>query len=254
MEYSITSLARLAGVSTRTLRWYDAMGLLKPSCTGENGYRRYGAAEVDRLQDILFYRALGLPLARIRDILDDPSFDRLTALRGHLSALESERERISGLIRSVETTIAAIERKVSMDDELKFEALKCSAVDWNEQQFGREARKKYGDAEVDSAHEAVMGLTKEQYAEWKRLGDEIRSRLETAVKAKSDADSAEAREIVSLHRRWLGFSGFEYDETRHRGLAAIYTSDERFAAYYDRNVPGCAALLATTKERKAGRW
>ena len=72
-----------------------------------------------------------------------------------------------------------------MDDELKFEALKRSAVDWNEQQFGREARKKYGDAEVDSAHEAVMGLTKEQYAEWKRLGDEIRSRLETAVNAKS---------------------------------------------------------------------
>ena len=68
-----------------------------------------------------------------------------------------------------------------------------------------------------------------------------------------DALTDEEREIVSLHRRWLSFSGFEYDETRHRGLAAIYTSDERFAAYYDRNVPGCAALLASAIERWAGQ-
>ena len=81
MEYSIQALSRLSGVTTRTLRWYDEIGLLKPSRVAESGYRYYGPAEVDRLQDILYYRALGVELARIKRCLDDPSFDRLAALR-----------------------------------------------------------------------------------------------------------------------------------------------------------------------------
>ena len=83
MEYSIQELSRLSGVTTRALRWYDQIGLLKPSRVAESGYRYYGPAEVDRLQDILFYRALGVGLARIRECLDDPSFDRLAALRAY---------------------------------------------------------------------------------------------------------------------------------------------------------------------------
>lgn len=74
MEYSIQALSRLSGVTTRTLRWYDEIGLLKPSRVAESGYRYYGPAEVDRLQDILYYRALGVELARIKRCLDDPSF------------------------------------------------------------------------------------------------------------------------------------------------------------------------------------
>ena len=95
MEYTIQKLAELAGVTTRTLRWYHRIGLLTPSRIGENGYRYYGGAEVDRLQQILFYRALGVELAQIKECLDDPSFDRLAALRTHLTALEAERERLA---------------------------------------------------------------------------------------------------------------------------------------------------------------
>ena len=75
MEYSIRELSQLSGVTTRTLRWYDQIGLLKPGRVAQNGYRYYGRAQVDRLQDILYYRALGVELARIRECLDDPSFD-----------------------------------------------------------------------------------------------------------------------------------------------------------------------------------
>ena len=94
MEYSIQALAHLAGVTTRTLRWYDQIGLLKPSRVADNGYRYYGPAEVDRLQDILYYRALGVALAQIRTCLDEPSFDRLAVLRSHLTALQGERARL----------------------------------------------------------------------------------------------------------------------------------------------------------------
>ena len=121
MEYSIQALARLAGVTTRTLRWYDQIGLLKPSRVADNGYRYYGPAEVDRLQDILYYRALGVALAQIRTCLDEPSFDRLAVLRSHLTALQGERARLEQLIRSVEATIGAMERKETMEDSKKFE-------------------------------------------------------------------------------------------------------------------------------------
>ena len=94
MEYSIQELSRLSGVTTRTLRWYDQIGLLKPSRVAESGYRYYGRAEVDRLQDILYYRALGVELARIKECLDDPSFDRLAALERHLAVLEAKREHL----------------------------------------------------------------------------------------------------------------------------------------------------------------
>ena len=100
MEYSIQALSRLSGVTTRTLRWYDEIGLLKPVRVAESGYRYYGPQEVDRLRDILYFRALGVELARIRECLDDPSFDRLAALRGHLTALErGERSWINSFIR-----------------------------------------------------------------------------------------------------------------------------------------------------------
>ena len=136
MEYSIQELSRLSGVTTRALRWYDQIGLLKPGRVAENGYRYYGEAEVDRLQDILYYRALGVELAKIKECLDDPAFDRLTALRSHLSALEAEHERLEKLIRSVKDTIGAEERNEKMRDEQKFEAFKKQAVEQNEKTYG----------------------------------------------------------------------------------------------------------------------
>ncbi len=117
MEYSIQELSRLSGVTTRTLRWYDQIRLLKPSRVAESGHRYYGRAEVDRLQDILYYRALGVELARIKECLDDPSFDRLAALERHLAALEAKREHLEQLIQSVKDTIRAEERKEFMQDE-----------------------------------------------------------------------------------------------------------------------------------------
>ena len=166
MEYSIQELSRLSGVTTRTLRWYDQIGLLKPSRVAESGYRYYGRAEVDRLQDILYYRALGVELARIKECLDDPSFDRLAALERHLAALEAKREHLEQLIQSVKDTIRAEERKEFMQDEKKFEAFKKQTITHNEEVYGQEIRSKYGDKEVDEANAAVMNLTLEQYREW----------------------------------------------------------------------------------------
>ena len=243
MEYSIQELSRLSGVTTRTLRWYDQIGLLKPGRVAENGYRRYGPAQVDRLQDILYYRALGVELAQIRACLDDPDFDRLAALRGHLARLEGERARLDGLIRSVTDTIHAEERNEIMQDEQKFEVFKRQAVECNEALYGREVREKYGDAQMDEANAAVMGLTQAQYQEWADLGREIQERLEAAVRAGLPPEDQGGKEITALHRRWLTITGKQYDPAKHRGIAELYVMDERFTAYYDKQVPGCARFL-----------
>lgn len=243
MEYSIQELSRLSGVTTRALRWYDQICLLKPSRVAESGYRYYGRAEVDRLQDILYYRALGVELARIKECLDDPSFDRLAALRNHLAALEAERERLEQLIRSVKDTIGVEERNEIMSDEQKFEAFKQRAVAHNEEVYGAEIRDKYGDQEVDEANAAVMGLTQTQYQEWTDLGREIQERLEAAVQAGLSPESEEGKEITALHRRWLTITGNRYAPARHRGIAELYVMDERFTAYYDKRLPGCARFL-----------
>ncbi len=243
MEYSIQELSRLSGVTTRTLRWYDEIGLLKPSRRTEGGRRCYGPAEVDRLQHILYYRALGVELARIRESLDDPSFDRLAALRSHLTALEGERARLERLIRSVRGAIGAEERKEIMNDEQKFEAFKRRAVDWHEKTYGAELRETYGDQETDAAQRAVLELTPEKYEAWKRLGEEIQETLEAAVAAGADPAGEAGRAVTELHRRWLAMSGSPYDPARHRGIAELYVADGRFTAYYDKSVPGCARFL-----------
>ena len=243
MEYSIQDLSRLSGVTTRTLRWYDKIGLLKPCRVAESGYRYYGAAEVDRLQDILYYRALGVELAKIKECLDAPSFDRLTVLRCHLTALEEERIRLGQIIRSVQDTIEAEERKEIMSDEKKFEAFKRKTLEANEKAYGKEIREKYGDEEVDAANKAVMDLSREQYQEWTDLGNEIRRMLESAVQMGAVPEGEEGEAIIRLHKRWLTISGNPYDVDRHKGVAELYVADERLTAYYDKAVPGCARFL-----------
>ena len=243
MEYSIQVLARLSGTTTRTLRWYDQIGLLKPSRTAESGHRYYGPAEVDRLQDILFYRALGVELARIRECLDDPAFDRLVALRSHLAALEAERTRLDALIQSVRDTIRCEERKEIMSDEQKFEALKQRVLTRYEQIYGKEARDKYGDDMVGAAQSALRDLTVEQYREWTELGQKIQEHLEAAIRAGLSPESEAGQEVAALHRRWLTVTGNPYDPAKHRGIAALYVQDPRFTAYYDKAVPGCARFL-----------
>lgn len=244
MEYSIQRLAELAGVTTRTLRWYDKLGLLRPSRIAESGYRFYGPAEVDRLQQILFYRAIGVELRRIKEILDDPSFDRLQALQSHLSELQRKEREIQGIIKTVKETIFAVERSEIMSDQAKFEAFKRRVVEENEQRYGSEIRQKYGNETVDKANADIMNLTQEQYGEWTRLGQEIQVKLETAVGGGKSPSGELGKELAQLHRKWLSYSLHNpYDTAKHRGIVQLYVMDQRFQDYYDKSVPGCAQFL-----------
>lgn len=244
MEYSIQELSRMAGISTRTLRYYDETGLLKPSRVTQAGYRYYGTPEVDRLQQILYYRERGFQLHTIQKILQDRDFDKLRAMEDHLMALKQRQEETAALIRTVEQTIRHMKGECNMADREKFKALKKSLVHGNEIKFGPEARAKYGDAQVDAANQSMLGLSEEAFARWQALEQQILSALEQAVESGLAADSDMAKEIAELHREWLQFTLPGYTPAKHRGIAALYVADERFRQYYDRHILGCAQWLS----------
>lgn len=242
MEYGIRELSRLAGVSARTLRYYDEIGLLKPSYTTQAGYRFYGERELELLQQILFYRERDFDLKSIRQILYGENFDVMHALEDHLAQLEDQREHVDFLIRTVKLTIQTMKGECSMSDQEKFEAFKIQAVKKNAEKYGAEARERYGE-EVDASEQKILSMSREEWDSFQELENRILLRLKEAVLAGVKPESEEAGEIVQLHKEWLSKTWRQYTVEAHRGVVQLYTADERFLAYYDRDVKGCAALL-----------
>ena len=242
MEYTVQKLGQIAGISTRTLRYYDEIGLLKPARINSSGYRIYGQAQVDRLQQILFYRELGLNLEDIRVILNDPSFDGAKALREHRAKLLEKRQQLDLLIINVEKTISAAEGRIKMSDKEKFEGFKQKLIDDNEKKYGQEIREKYGDEAVNKSNNKVKNMTQEEYDKITRLGQEVMETLQKALQTGDPAGDL-AQKAVDLHRQWLSFYWDSYTKEAHAGIAQMYVDDERFKAYYDEKQPGTAEFL-----------
>ena len=253
MEYSIKELSELAGVSARTLRYYDEIGLLKPSRVNEAGYRYYGESEVAVLQQILFYRERGFELKTIQRIIYDENFDMLNAMEEHLQALEKQKKETENLILTVKKTIQSMKGECEMSNKEKFQALKEKAVRENEEMYGAEAREKYGDEEVHTFNQKMLNMTEVQWERFKELEKVILMRLEEAVEHKTEAESEAAKTIVELHKEWLCMTWKQYSAEAHKGVAMMYVADERFTKYYDRNVQGCAKLLCEAVQYWAGK-
>ena len=242
MEYTVQKLASLAGVSTRTLRYYDEIGILKPARINSSGYRIYGQAEVDRLQQIMFFRELGVSLDSIKDMVTAPSFDGAAALREHHEKLLEKREQLDLLIANVEKTIALTEGRIKMSDKEKFEGFKQKMIEDNEKKYGEEIRKKYGDDTVDKSYKKIKGMTEEQYAEVEKLSTDVIETLKLAI-ATGDPAGELAQKTADLHRQWLSYYWDAYSKKAHAGLAKMYVEDERFKAFYDEKQPGGAEFL-----------
>ncbi|MED2971759.1 MerR family transcriptional regulator [Fictibacillus sp. B-59209] len=242
MEYTVQKLGRLAGISTRTLRYYDEIGILKPARINSSGYRIYGQPEVDHLQQILFYRELGLSLEKIKEITTDPSFNGTEALKEHREKLLDKKKQLELLINNVEKTIASSEGKMTMTDQEKFEGFKKKLIDDNEKQYGKEIREKYGDDTINQSNEKLKNMTKEDHEEVNHLADELKTSLAEAFKTGDPAGDL-AQKAADLHKQWLCFYWSEYSKVAHAGLAQMYVDDERFKQHYDKDQPGTAEFL-----------
>src|SRR5690554_2219136 len=207
-----------------------------------SGYRIYGSDEVDRLQQILFYRELDVDLDSIKKILNSPSFDEVNALKEHRGKLLEKKEQLELLIVNLGRTITSKERGIIMNDQEKFEGFKKRLVEDNEKKYGKEIRKKYGDEVVENSNKKIKNMTQEEYAEAteieKKLMDTLHSAFETG-----DPAGELAQKAADLHRQWISFYWDSYNKEAHAGAAQMYTADERFKAYYDKEQPGTAEFL-----------
>ncbi|WP_062211603.1 MerR family transcriptional regulator [Demequina oxidasica] len=235
-ELDIAAVARLSGTTSRTLRHYDAIGLLPPARTGRDGRRHYAQAELLRLQHILVLRELGTPLPTIQSIVDtDDDATTIALLREHRRGLERERDRFATLAATVAHTIESLEQGVAMtsDDILN---------GFDHDKYAPEARERWGAPVVDRA-----------YTQWRDLGPDAQSAHlaeheaiseAIAALASSDADpaGASAQEIVSRHFAWVSRLWTPNAES-YTGLGQMYVDDERFRASYDKYGSGTAAFL-----------
>jgi DNA-binding transcriptional MerR regulator len=242
MEYTIQKLAGLAGVSSRTLRYYDEVGLLSPARVNSSGYRIYGKKEVDRLQQILFYREMGVPLGEIGRILSSDSFDELSSLQQHLAGLQARKQQLELLVANVERTIRERKGEILMSDKEKFEGFLQKMVDDNEKKYGENIREKYGEEKVKQSNERLRNMTQEEYDNLEKLTQELNEALKLAVE-QGDPGSELAQKACELHKRWLCQYWETYSKEAHKGITQMYVDDPRFAVYYDNIYPGSAVFL-----------
>lgn len=242
MEYTVNKLVQLSGVSGRTLRYYDQIGLLKPARINSSGYRIYEQKEINLLQQILFYRELEVSLEEIMKIMNQPTFNQTAALKNHYNNLKKKRARLDKIMETVERTIANKEGGTPMTDKEKFEGFKEKMINDNEQKYGKEIREKYGDDTINASNAKLREMSPKNYQAMAKLEEEILSLLEKAY-ATGDPTSDPAQEVAAKHKEWLMYSWSSYSKEAHAGLAEMYVADERFTAYYDKHVKGGTEFL-----------
>lgn len=250
MDYSISELSRLSGVSPRALRYYEQLGLLQPRRNRENDYRVYDESQVDALQQILFYRELDVPLEEIGRLLGEPGYDRAAALEEHLRLLQTRQAQLDALIRTVRKTLQSMKGAETMTDHEKFEGFKRSLLADNEARYGAEVREKYGAEAAEASNARVAGMTEAQWAGQEALSDKICSLLRRAMET-GDPAGPEAQQACEAHRDWLClfWKPGTYSKAVHRQMGELYTADPRFRAYYEQHAgPGAADFLRSALE------
>lgn len=236
MAHTVKAVADLAGVSVRTLHHYDEIGLLKPGQVSASGYRLYDEADLERLQQVLFFKELGFGLSEIKAIIDSPGFDRRQALLEHRRLLEERRERINRLIGSVDRTLEAMERGTRMDEKQLFEG-------FDQSQYEEEARQRWGHTDAyKESQRRVKGYTKADWAAIQQESGEIYQGL--AALMDRDPGDPEVQALVARHHRQINDRFYTCGPEIYRGLAEMYVADERFTAFYEQIRPGMAQFLS----------
>lgn len=249
-SFTVSRVSRIAHVTVRTLHHYDEIGLLVPSRRSARGYRLYSGEDLQRLQQILLFRQLGFSLEAIQRLLDEPAYDRRSALRAQRELLRERVRRAEAVIRAVDATLAALEGGTEMDAAKMFDGFD----EFDPTQHEEEARERWGD--TDAYRESMRRTkryTKEDWARIKAEGEEVERTLADllATGVAPDADEAvDAAERARLHiDRWF----YPCSHAFHRNLAEMYLSDPRFREHYEARREGLAEFVAAAIRANAAR-
>ena len=242
VRYSVKQLARLAGVSVRTLHVYDKLGLLKPSVRTDAGYRQYGEAELLRLQQILFYKELDLPLKAIAGILEDPGFDLTEALIGHKAALTAKRDRLNILLNTIDNTIDHLKHNTMSNFEKLYEGMPREEA----AALRQEAIDQWGEDAIRRSEDALLSMTPVTFEQLKADQKDVAQRLRALVDR--DPESGQVQEQIARHYAVIrGFWGMREGEAikaaAYKGLGELYVSDERYMTAGGKPDPRFAAFM-----------
>lgn len=234
--YTVKQLSELAGVSVRTLHYYDEIGLLKPSAVGENGYRYYTDDSLFRLQQILFFREMDLGLLQIKEIIEAQGFDLVSALQTHRSTLNEKIERLQTLIKTVDTTIMHLVGEVNMSKKKIFEGFS----EEKQKEYEKEAGKRWGEDRVKQSVKLWNSYGKEKQEAIMQEGGAIYMDIVANMDKGPESD-----EIQQMIGRWHQHMRYFYEPTLEilRGLGQGYHDSPDFNATFTAMHPDLPAFL-----------
>lgn len=236
-KYSVSIVAKIAGISIRTLHHYDKIGLLIPSQRGESRYRYYGKKELYRLQQILFFKELDFPLKKIAKILDDPSFDLEQALAFQKEELEKRKLRLDTLLNTIDKTVEQLkeENKMVTENELYEGFSKDQISEWKQ-----EVEEKYDSKVVAESYENIKKMSKADFKDVKAEQENVAKEL--ALLMDRPIDSNEVQALIKRHHT-TNERFYKTNAKVYKGLADMYVADARFTEFYDKHKTGLAKFL-----------
>lgn len=236
----INEVARLTGVTVRTLRYYDEIGLLKPSEVTQAGYRLYDSTTLETLQQILFFRELDFPLSDIKEIMANPHYDKAEALTKHKELLLQKRNRLNRLIKLVESTIKG-------DETMSFQEFDRTEFEANKNKYAAEVRERWGKtAAYKESEEKTSHYDKQQ---WEVLDGEALEIIRSFGENRHlPPDSEQAQKLVSRWQSYITANFYHCTNEILSCLGLMYLGDERFQNNIDKNGEGTAAFMAAAIE------
>jgi len=234
MRLSVSEMAKLTGVSVRTLHYYHQIGLLCPETAADSGYRWYGETDVERMQQILFFRELDFSLKDIQAILADPQYDKQEALRRQRHLLQMKRERLDRLLELLEANLKG-------EQTTEFKEFDAAEIETVRRQYADEAKARWGDTNAWRQSQERTFDSADQAALTEGMNDIFRR---AAALRDTDPASQEAQALVREWQAFISAHCYECTDEILAGLGQMYTADERFHKNLDRFGEGTAAFLS----------
>lgn len=236
----INDVAKLTGITVRTLHYYDEIGLLKPSKITDAGYRIYDEKNLETLQQILLFREMNFPLSEIKEIISNPKFDRIDALEKHKNLLIKKRQRLDNLINLVNNTIKG-------ENDMSFKEFDMTEIEATKKKYAKEVKERYGKTDAYKEYEVkTKNYDKDKWNEVNAEANEIFKAF-ADIKDK-DPESEDVQKLVKVWQDYITKNYYNCTKEILYSLGIMYVNDERFKENIDKSGEGTAEFMSKAIE------